>query len=216
MMTSSSTRQSNLMRRSQASCNGWEQSGISCRPTSFTTLISGSGRKPFPMRSHGHYRACVRKRALGTSTLRLRETSTPIRLPNGGKTSTRRCFPVDTSKSLFSSKGIEVADSHGRDYQHRIEQDARALASGDEAHWHVLSSRADILWHAAAAIAAAAEGKGGVRKNLLLATRARFAQSWPVFRVPRQRSHREDIRRAHLLKVESVRLPERQFILSTL
>src|SRR5262249_33627314 len=109
------------------------------------------GRKPFPMRSHGHHRACVRERALGTSTLRLRETSTPIRLPNGGKTST------------------------------------------------------------AAAIAAAAEGKGSVRKNPLLATRARFASSWPVFRVPWRRSHQEDVRTAGLLKLDSVRLAERQF-----
>src|SRR5215471_12337159 len=109
----------------------------------------------------------------------------------------------------FLPQGIEVADSHGRDYQHRIEQDARALANGDEAHWHVLSSRADILWHAAAAIAAAAEGKGSVRKNPLLATRARFAQSWPVFRVPWRRSHQEDVRTAGLLKLDSVRLAER-------
>ncbi|MEH2571868.1 hypothetical protein V1272_001203 [Bradyrhizobium sp. AZCC 1708] len=64
--------------------------------------ISGSGRKPFPMRSHGHHRSCVRERALGTSMSRLRETSTSIHQKNGGKTSTRRYFRVGISKSSFS------------------------------------------------------------------------------------------------------------------
>src|SRR6516162_1522902 len=71
-------------------------------PTSFTTLISGSGRKPFSMRSHGLHRVCARARALATSMSRLRETSTSIHPKNGGKTSTRRYFPVGTSKSSFS------------------------------------------------------------------------------------------------------------------
>src|SRR5215467_2557446 len=80
----------------------WGQSDISCHPTSFTTLISGSGRKPFPMRSHGLHRVYAKERALGTSMSRLRETSTSIPQKNGGKTSTRRYSPVGTSKSSFS------------------------------------------------------------------------------------------------------------------
>src|SRR5262249_29867405 len=72
------------------------------QPNSFTTLISGSGRKPFPMRSYGLHRVYAKERALGTSMSRLRETSTSIRQKNGGKTSTRRYFPVGTSKSSFS------------------------------------------------------------------------------------------------------------------
>src|SRR5262249_6657996 len=96
------SRRSNLMRRWQANCSGWGQFDISCHPTSFTTLISGSGRKPFPMRSHGLHRVYAKERALGTSISRLRETSTSIPQKNGGKTSTRRYFPVGTSKSSFS------------------------------------------------------------------------------------------------------------------
>src|SRR5215470_20258798 len=48
------------------------------------------------------FTACTPKGALGTSTSRLRETSASIRQKNGGKTSTRRYFPVGTSKSSFS------------------------------------------------------------------------------------------------------------------
>src|SRR5215471_15604375 len=102
MVICSCTRRSNLTRRLQASCSGWGQSDISCHPTSFTTLISGSGRKPFPVRSHGLHRVYAKERALGTSMSRLRETSVSIRQTNGGKTSTRRYFPVDTSESSFS------------------------------------------------------------------------------------------------------------------
>src|SRR5215472_7487223 len=54
------------------------------------------------MRSHGLHRVYAKERALGTSMSRLRETSTSIRQKNGGKTSTRRYFPVGTSKSSFS------------------------------------------------------------------------------------------------------------------
>ena len=54
------------------------------------------------MRSHGLHRVYAKERALGTSMSRLRETSTSIRQKNGGRTSTRRYFPVGTSKSLFS------------------------------------------------------------------------------------------------------------------
>src|SRR4030095_8001229 len=96
------SRRSNLMRRWQASCSGWGQSDISCHPTSFTTLISGSGRKPFPVRSHGLHPVYAKERALGKSMSRLRETSTSIPQKNGGKTSTRRYFPVGTSKNSFS------------------------------------------------------------------------------------------------------------------
>src|SRR5262249_45510424 len=102
MVIFSCSRRSNLMRLWQASCSGWGQSDISCHPTSFTTLISGSGPKPFPMRSHGLHRVYAKERALGTSMSRLRETSASIRQKNGGKTSTRRYFPVGTSKSSFS------------------------------------------------------------------------------------------------------------------
>src|SRR5215469_1135128 len=68
----------------------------------FTTLISGSGRKPFPIQSHGLHRVYAKGRALGTSMSHLRETSTSIHQKIGGKTSTRRYFPVATSKSSFS------------------------------------------------------------------------------------------------------------------
>src|SRR6516164_683153 len=102
MVICSCSRRSNLMRRSQASCSGWEQSDISCHPTSFTTLISGSGRKPFPMRSHGLHRVYAKERAPGTSMSRLLETSTSIPQKNGGRTSTRHYFLVGTSKSSFS------------------------------------------------------------------------------------------------------------------
>lgn len=102
MVICSCSRRSDLMRRWQANCNGWGQSDISCHPTSFTTLISESGRKPFPMRSHGLHRVYAKERALGTSMSRLRETSISIRQKNGGKTSTRRYFPVGTSKSSSS------------------------------------------------------------------------------------------------------------------
>src|SRR5215831_16462049 len=54
------------------------------------------------MRSLGLHRVYAKERALGTSMSRLRETSTLIRQKNGGKTSTRRYFPVGTSKSSFS------------------------------------------------------------------------------------------------------------------
>src|SRR5215471_16060971 len=63
MVICSCSRRSNLMRRWQASCSRWGQSDISCHPTSFTTLISGSGRKPFPMRSHGLHRVYAKGRA---------------------------------------------------------------------------------------------------------------------------------------------------------
>src|SRR5262245_57081608 len=53
------------------------------------------------MRSHGLHRVYAKERALGTLMSRLHETSTSIRQKNGGKTSTRRYFPVDTSKSSF-------------------------------------------------------------------------------------------------------------------
>ena len=75
MVICSCTRRSNLMRRWQASCSGWGQSGISCHPTSFTTPISGGGRKLFPMRPRGLHRGYANERALGTSMSRLRETS---------------------------------------------------------------------------------------------------------------------------------------------
>src|SRR5262252_4855342 len=48
--------------------------------------------------------------------------------------------------------------SRGHDYQHRVGQDARALANGDKAQRDVPSPRANILWHAAASIFAAARG----------------------------------------------------------
>src|SRR5215471_11007745 len=102
MVICSCTRRSNLTRRLQASCSGWGQSDISSHPTSFTTLISGSGRKPFPIQSHGLHRVYAKERALGTSMSRSHETSASIRQKNGGKSSTRRYFPVGTSKSSFS------------------------------------------------------------------------------------------------------------------
>src|SRR6266700_5337151 len=115
MAICSCSRRSNLMRCLQASCSGWGQSDISCHPTSFTTLISGSGRKPSPMRSHGLPHVYAKERALGTSMSRLRETSTSILQKNGGKTSTRRYFPVGTSKSSFffhkKSKTLVLADT---------------------------------------------------------------------------------------------------------
>src|SRR5262249_13002285 len=58
----------------------------------------------------------------------------------------------------FLSQEIEDAGSHGHDYQHRVGQDARALANGDKAQRDVSSPRANILWHAAASIIAAARG----------------------------------------------------------
>src|SRR5215475_2824444 len=54
------------------------------------------------MRSHGLHRVYAKERALGTSRSRLRETSTSIPQKIGGKTSTRRYFPVGTSKSSSS------------------------------------------------------------------------------------------------------------------
>src|SRR6266700_737424 len=89
MAICSCSRRSNLMRCLQASCSGWGQSDISYHPTSFITLISGSGRKPSPMRSHGLHHVYAKERALGTSMSRLRETSTSILQKNGGRTSTR-------------------------------------------------------------------------------------------------------------------------------
>jgi hypothetical protein len=58
----------------------------------------------------------------------------------------------------FLSQEIEDAGSRGHDYQHRVGQDARALANGDKVQRDVPSPRANILWHAAASIIAAARG----------------------------------------------------------
>src|SRR6266700_5862658 len=158
MAICSCSRRSNLMRCLQASCSGWGQSDISCHPTSFTTLISGSGRKPSPMRSHGLHHVYAKERALGTSMSRLRETSTSILQKNAARHRPDAISRWVLQRVHFLSQEIEDAGSRGHDYQHRVGQDTGALANGDKAQRDVPSPRANILWHAAASIIAAARG----------------------------------------------------------
>ena len=82
---------------------GWGRLVISCRPTNFTTRISGSGQRPFPKRLPGHRRVSAKGPARGVSISTLQETSTPGRPKNGAEKSTRRFFPVAISRSSFSS-----------------------------------------------------------------------------------------------------------------